>query len=106
MIVDHRRQQIVGRGDGMKIAGKMQVHILHRNDLGISAACRTALDAKTGAKRGFANTDGGFLADAVQPVPKPDSGGRLAFTGRRWIDCCHQDQSAHLVVFYRPYEVR
>ena len=36
MIVDHRREQVMRRGDGMKITGEMQVHILHRNDLRVA----------------------------------------------------------------------
>ena len=51
MVVQKRRQQIVGRCDRMKIAGKMQVQILHRHDLGVTAACRAALDAKARSKR-------------------------------------------------------
>ena len=47
MVVKQCCQQIVCRGDRMKITGKMQVQILHRNDLGVSAACCAALDSKT-----------------------------------------------------------
>ena len=43
VIIQHRADQIVCRGDRMHIAGKMQVDFLHRHHLGISAAGRAAL---------------------------------------------------------------
>ena len=43
MIVDRCRKQVVGRGDRMEIPGKMQIQVLHGNDLGISAAGCSAL---------------------------------------------------------------
>ena len=46
MIVNRCRKQIVGRGDRMEISGKMQIQILHGNDLGISAAGCSALYTK------------------------------------------------------------
>ena len=47
MIIQHRRQQIVGAGHGMNIAGKMQIDILHRNNLRPAAAGCSALHAHT-----------------------------------------------------------
>ena len=44
--IDRRCQQVVGCGDGVDVAGEMQVEILHRDHLGIAAASRPALDAK------------------------------------------------------------
>ena len=46
VVVKHGRKQIVGRADRMKIARKMQIDVLHGNDLGVSAAGCTALDAE------------------------------------------------------------
>ena len=92
MIVDQRRQQIVRRRDRMKIAGEMQVDVLHRHHLRITAAGCPALDAETGAKRRLTDADDRLLANAVEPVAKADRGGGLAFTGRRRIDRSHQDQ--------------
>ncbi len=50
MVIEQSRKQIIGRSNGMKISGKMQVQILHRHNLGITASRRTALDAETGPK--------------------------------------------------------
>ena len=36
MIVEHRGEEIVSAGDGVEIAGEMQVDVLHRNHLRVS----------------------------------------------------------------------
>ena len=94
VVVDDRRQQVVRRGDGMEIAGEVQVHVLHRHDLRIAAAGSTALDAEIRPERGFANADDGLLADAVEPVAEADGGGGLALACRRRVDRGDEDQLA------------
>ena len=46
MVVQNSAQQVVGSGDGVHIAGEVQVDVLHRNDLCIAAAGSAALDAE------------------------------------------------------------
>ena len=46
MIVHHRRQEIMCRGDRMKIPGEMQIDVLHGNHLRVAAAGGAALEAK------------------------------------------------------------
>ncbi len=48
VIVDQRRKQVMGAGDGVEVAGEVQVDVFHRHDLGITAAGCTALDAEAG----------------------------------------------------------
>ena len=43
MIVNNRRQQIVGCGNSVEITSEMKINILHRNHLGITTACSTTL---------------------------------------------------------------
>ena len=50
VIVDHRRKQIVRRCDGVKIAGEMEVDLVHGNNLGVAAAGRAALHAEARAR--------------------------------------------------------
>src|SRR6185503_18027040 len=45
VVVDHRREQIVRGGDGVEIAGEMEVDILHWHDLRIATARSTPLHA-------------------------------------------------------------
>ncbi len=57
MIVDHRGEQIVGRADGMEVAGEMQVDLVHRHDLGVAAAGRAAFHAEARAEARLAQAD-------------------------------------------------
>ena len=61
-----RRQQVVGRADGVEVAGEVQVDVLHGNDLGVAAAGRTALDAEHRAERRLAQRHDHVLARAAQ----------------------------------------
>ena len=80
--------------DGVKIAGKMQVDVLHGHDLGITAARRAALDPETGAERGFAQAGDGLFAEPIQRVGEAHGGGGLALAGRGRADRGHEDQPA------------
>ena len=48
VVVDHRRQEVVGGGDGVEVAGQVQVHPLGRQDAGTPGAAGSALDAEGG----------------------------------------------------------
>ena len=78
----------------MEIASEMEVHVLHRNDLGMTAAGRAALHAEIRAERGFPDADDGPLADPVEAIAEADGRRRLALAGRRRIDRRHEDQLA------------
>ena len=82
VIVDHRRQQIVRRRDGVEVAGEVQVDVLHRHHLRIAAAGGAALDAEARPERGLAQAHHRLLADAVETVAETDGRRRLAFAGR------------------------
>ena len=51
VVVEQSSEQVVRGCDGMEITGKMQIQILHRNDLGITAAGSAALDAEAWSER-------------------------------------------------------
>ena len=94
MVVDHRREQIVGGADGMEIAGEMQVDVFHRHDLRVAAAGGAALHPEAGAERGLANADDGLLADGIERIAETDRGRGLAFAGRGRGDGGDEDQLA------------
>ena len=98
MVVDERRKQVVRGGDGVEIAGEMEVHVLHRHDLRVAAAGGTALDAEIGSERGFADADHGLLADTIQAVAEANRRGGLAFACRCRVDGGDEDQLASLVL--------
>ena len=68
VIVQHGRQQVVGRADGMEVPSKVQVDIFHRNDLGIATPSGAPFDPKDWAKGGFAQGDGSLLANQGQGI--------------------------------------
>ena len=86
VVVDHRRQQVVGRGDGVEVAGEVQVEQLHRDHLAVAAAGRAALDAERRAHRRLAQADGGLLADVLHRHAETDGRGGLALAERRGGD--------------------
>src|SRR5262249_17480636 len=105
VVVDQRREQIVGRADGMDIAGEMQIDVLHRHDLRIAAAGGAALDPEAGAERGLAKAQHRLLADMVERVGEADRGRGLALARRRRGDRRNQDQLAVGAVLERFYEL-
>ena len=84
--VEHRRQQVVGRRDGVEVAGQVQVELLHRDDLAVATAGGAALDAERRAHRGLAQADHRLAADAGHRLAETDGGGRLALAERRRRD--------------------
>ena len=94
VVVQHRRQQVVGRADGVKVPGEVEVDVLHGHHLGIAAAGGAALDAEHRAQRGFPQRHSRPLADFAQAVGQADGGGGFPLSGRGGRDGRHQDQLA------------
>jgi len=86
VVVDVSREQIVGHGDGVRVAGQVQVHVLHGQHLRIAAAGRSALDAEHRSKRGLPDARHRALADVPQRLSQPHGGHGLAFAQRCGID--------------------
>ena len=63
MVIQHRSQQVVGRTNSVKIARKVEVNVLHGDDLGITAAGGAALDAEHGAEAWLPQGDDGVFTD-------------------------------------------
>ena len=92
MVVKHSRQQVVGSSDGVEVACKMKVDILHRNNLRISSAGSPALNSKNRSQGRFSHGNHGLLIQAVQGVCQTDGHGCLALTCGCGVDGCHQHQ--------------
>ena len=101
VVVHHRCQQVVGRADGVEVAGEVEVDVLHRHHLGIAAAGSPPLHAEAGAEARLAQRHDGLLADPVEAVAEADRGGGLALAGRGRRDRRHQDQLAVRPVLQR-----
>ena len=92
MVVEHGGQQVIGGTDGMEVTGKVQVDILHGDDLSPAAAGSAALNAKDGAERRLAQGHGTLDAATTQAVGQTDGRGGLALARRRWVDSGHEDE--------------
>ena len=99
VVVQHGGQQVVGRADGVEVAGEVQVDVLHGDHLGIPAAGGSPLDAEHRAQRGLPQGGDGLLADLPQAVGQPHRGGGLALAGGGGGDGGHQDQLAVLRLY-------
>ena len=86
VIVEQCGKQVVGSTDGMKIAGEVQIDILHRHHLRVTPAGRTALHPEARTETRLPQAHQRFLADAIQPVRESDRCGGLAFPGRGRCD--------------------
>src|SRR6185437_7670683 len=89
VVVEHRGQQVVGRRDGVHVAGQVQVERLHGDDLAVPAPGRAALDAERGPHRRLPDCDRGPLPDVLEPLPEADRRGGLALAERRGGDRAH-----------------
>ena len=94
VVVDHGAQQVVGGGDGVHIAGEVQVDVLHGDHLGITAAGGAALHAEHGPQRRLPQGDDGVFSDARHGLAQANGGGGLALACGRGVDGGHQDQLA------------
>ena len=98
VVVKHCRQQVVRGAYCMKVAGKVQVDVFHRHDLGITTAGSATLDSEAGTKRRFAQAYQGLPAGPVHGIAQTDRGRGLALPRRRRTDGSGQDQFAVGVV--------
>src|SRR6185312_4803798 len=106
VIVQHRSEQIVRRGDCVEVTGEMKVDVVHRYDLGLPAAGRTALLPKTWTKARLTQDDRCLLAQEVERVAQPDGRRRLALARLGRIDRRDQDELAGLAALERLHERR
>ena len=82
VVVDHRGEQVVGRGDRVEVAGEVEIDLLHRRHLRPAAAGGASLHAEARPKARLAQADHRPPAQRVQRVAETDGGGRLALARR------------------------
>ena len=92
MVVEHGSQQVIGGANSMEVAGKVQVDILHGDDLSPAAAGGAALYAKDGTERRLTQGHSALDAATAQTIGQTDSRGGLALAGGRGIDSGHEDE--------------
>src|SRR5438445_12514869 len=78
--VNHRGQQIVRRGNGVKITVVMKIYSLCWFHARESAAGSASFLPEHRTQRGFARGDDGAFAQLLQTLSEPDGSDGLAFT--------------------------
>ncbi len=94
--IEGGRRQIMGCRQGVKIAGEVEVHLLHRHHLGVAAAGCPPLDPEHRAEARLADGGNAGLTDMVEPHGEAQRGHRLALAERGGGDGAHQHQLAAL----------
>ena len=92
MRVDERREQVVGRGDRVQVAGEVQVQVLHRHDLRVAAAGCATLHAEDRAERCLAKAEHRLAAERAEPLRERHRRRRLSLARRRGRDRRDVDQ--------------
>ena len=72
MRIDESGEQIVGRGDGVKIAVKMEINFRAGLDLRKATTRGTAFHSKDGAEGRLARGNDDFLADVGEALRQAD----------------------------------
>ena len=83
----------------MEVAREVEVHVLHRNDLRVTATSRATLHPEVRPEGRFADTDRSFLTDTVQTIAQTYGGGGLTFARRGRVDRSDEDQFTVLARF-------
>ena len=99
VVVQHSGQQVVGRANGVEVAGEVEVDVLHGDHLGIPAASGPSFDAEHRAQRGLPQSGDGLLANLAQAVGQTHRRGGLSLAGGGGGDGGHQDQLAVLRLY-------
>jgi len=79
--IDESGEQIVGRGDGVRIAVKMEINFCAGLDLRKTATGGATFYSKDGAERRLTRGDDDFLADVGEALGEANGGDGLAFAG-------------------------
>jgi hypothetical protein len=93
-VVGHRREEVVGGGDGVDVAGEVEVDVVGRDQRRLPAARAPALHAEDGPERGLAQAEGGALAEAAHAHRQAHRGRRLPLPRGRGVDGRDQHQPA------------
>ena len=90
--IDEGRQQILCRGNCMKIAVEMEIDLVARLDLREATPGGTSFHAEDPAKRRFARGQDGLLAHLGESLYQAFSGDSLALAGSSERGCGNENQ--------------
>ena len=83
VVVEERREQVVGGADGMDVAGQAEIDVRRRDELREPAACAAALHPEERAHGRLAQGDRGPVPGKIQCLGEADGCRGLALAGGR-----------------------
>src|SRR5665213_222687 len=92
MIVDHRGEQRMRARDRVEVTREVEIDIVHRNDLRVSAARGASLHTEDGPEAWLPDAERHLLAHSPKRLRQSDGHGALPFSGGRWIRRGDDDQ--------------
>ena len=105
VVVQHSAQQVVSAGNGVHVAGKVQVDVFHGEHLRITAAGSAALNTKNRSQRGFTQGDNSIFADFFHSLSQADRSSGFPLAGGSGVDCRYQNQFSIGTVFQTAEKV-
>ena len=81
MVFHHRRQEIMGGADGMDVSGKVEVDIIHRENLRVTGTARPTLDPKDRPDGGFPKRQDHPFSLTPHRFGQPNGGGGFSLSG-------------------------
>jgi hypothetical protein len=94
MIVEHRREQRVRARDRVKVSREMEIDVIHRNDLRVSAAGGSALHTEDRTEAWLANAQRNLLTHSPKRLRQSNRYRALSFAGRSRIGRGDDDEAS------------
>ena len=92
VVVQEGSNHVVGLCNGMEIASEMEINLIHRQNLGVTATCSTTLHAEARTQRWFAKSHYSLLANLLHTQGETHGYGGLAITSLGRTDSGNEDE--------------
>ena len=92
IVVQEGSNHVVSLCNGMEIASEMEINLIHRQNLGITATCSTTLHAEARSERWFAKCYYSLLANLLHTQGETYRYRSLTITSLCRADSCNKDE--------------
>ena len=92
VVVEQSGNHVVGRGDRMEVASEVEVDLVHRQHLSVTATGSTAFLTEAGTERRLTQCHDSILADGIHAERQTHAYRRLADAGLGGTDSGHEDE--------------
>ena len=92
VVIQEGSNHVVGLCNGMEIASEMEINLIHRQNLGVTATCSTTLHAEARTQRWFAKSHYSLLANLLHTQGETYGYGGLAITSLGRTDSGNEDE--------------